>query len=317
MEHRYIGSNKLKVSRMCLGTLTMGPLQRNLSIEEGANIIVEAVRQGVNILDTAELYQTYPYIKRALEQLSANDYPHIISKSYAYSADMMKYSLDKALNELGVEQISVFLLHEQESEATLKGHSEAYEYLLKAKEEKLVQAVGISCHSIEAVYAAAKLEGIDCIMPIYNQAGIGIIDGNRQQMTEAISAAHRKGIGIIGMKALAGGHLIPNTHQALDFVLGCDTLDTIAIGVQNLNELMYNVAIFNNQEIHNVHIEGLQQQPRSLLIEEWCTGCAKCVKRCTANALTIHNNRAIVNHKLCRLCGYCGSVCPHFFIKVL
>jgi len=317
MEYRFIGSNNLKVSRMCFGTLTMGPLQANLSIDDGAQLIVSAVNAGVNILDTAELYQTYPYIRKALQYIDVNYLPHIITKSYAYTEDMMKRSIDKALNEMGIEKISAFLLHEQESELTLKGHRPAYEQLLRAKADHLVDAVGISCHSIEAVKVATDLEGIDCIMPIFNKAGIGIIDGTRDEMYEAIKIAHNKGIGIIGMKALAGGHLIPQTHQALDFVLSCGTLDTIAIGIQSQEELLYNLSVFNGQQIDVRISQRLRQHPRRLLIEEWCEGCGYCVERCGANALSIVNERAVVDNNLCRLCGYCGSVCPNFYIKVL
>ncbi|WP_301553539.1 aldo/keto reductase [Desulfuribacillus stibiiarsenatis] len=302
---------------MCLGTLTMGPLQKQLSIDKGAELIVEAVKLGVNILDTAELYQTYPYIKKAISMIPKEHKPLIISKSYAYTKEMMKQSIERAISEMDTDHVDVFLMHEQETELTIRGHMEAYEYLLEAKQQKIIHAVGISCHSIEAVRCATNLEGVDCIMPIYNQKGIGIIDGTLDEMTKAISGAHSKGIGIIGMKALAGGHLLGNARQALDFALSCDTLDTIAIGVQSYEELLFNVTCFQQAPINPELAAKVQAQPRKLWIEEWCEGCGKCVQRCTANALMIVNDQVVVDHSKCRLCGYCGSVCPGFFIKVV
>ncbi len=317
IEYREIGSRKLKLSRMCFGTLTMGPLQAKLPVDAGAELIVEACKLGINFLDSAELYDNYQYIKRAIDQLEKQDWPHLMTKSYAYTKDMMKASLDKALVETGLDKISIFLLHEQESIHTLKGHREAYDYLLEAKEARLIDAVGISCHSIEAVRAAINLDGIDVIMPIYNQAGIGIIDGNREEMLEAIADARKSGISIVGMKALAGGHLIGRAQHALQFALDCQHLDSIAVGIQNLDELKYNYLAFTGQNIPEDLANNLRHNPRKLLIEEWCDGCGECVKRCSANALMLYKGKATVDPGKCRLCSYCGTVCPNFYIKVL
>ena len=62
-----LGRSGLKVSRLCFGTLTMSPLQRNLPPEEGARLLVHAYEMGVRFLDTADLYGTYPHIKLALK----------------------------------------------------------------------------------------------------------------------------------------------------------------------------------------------------------------------------------------------------------
>ncbi len=45
-----------------------------------------------------------------------------------YTEDMAKESLDLALRELDTDYIDIFLLHEQESIHTLRGHYEAIEY---------------------------------------------------------------------------------------------------------------------------------------------------------------------------------------------
>ncbi|MDD4792371.1 MAG: aldo/keto reductase, partial [Firmicutes bacterium] len=48
MERRMLGRTGIEVSRLCLGTLTMGPLQANISQDEGARVICEAVARGIN-----------------------------------------------------------------------------------------------------------------------------------------------------------------------------------------------------------------------------------------------------------------------------
>ncbi|MBR0026137.1 MAG: aldo/keto reductase, partial [Clostridia bacterium] len=67
MEYRYLGNTGMLVSRLCFGTLTMGPLQRDLSAKEGAALLELAFSCGVNFLDTAEIYGTYPHVKEALK----------------------------------------------------------------------------------------------------------------------------------------------------------------------------------------------------------------------------------------------------------
>lgn len=72
MEYRRLGKNGPMVSRFCFGSLVMGPLQVGLSIEQGAQLILEAMALGVNFIDTAEIYETYGYVREAL-RLAGND----------------------------------------------------------------------------------------------------------------------------------------------------------------------------------------------------------------------------------------------------
>jgi hypothetical protein len=84
LEYRVLGSTGIKVSRLCFGCLTVGPLQANLPVEEGARVIARAFEMGVNFIDTAKLYNTYHYIKRAIEISGKKDIV-ISSKSYDYT----------------------------------------------------------------------------------------------------------------------------------------------------------------------------------------------------------------------------------------
>ena len=53
-----LGNTGINVSRLCFGTLTMGPLQCNMSVTKGVELIERAFSNGVNFLDTAEIYGT-------------------------------------------------------------------------------------------------------------------------------------------------------------------------------------------------------------------------------------------------------------------
>lgn len=315
MEYRPLGKTGLYVSRLCFGTLTIGPLQKNLSVSEGAGVIRRAVDAGVNFIDTAELYGTYAHIREGIK--GAEDRVVIASRSYAHTAREMRKSLELALVSLKREWIDIFLLHEQESIFTIRGHWEAVEYLVKAKENGLVRAIGISTHSIEGVRAAALVPEFDIIQLIVNVAGIGIRGGGREDMVAAIREAFCLGKGLYGMKVLGGGHLLNRAEEALRFALAIEELASLAVGMATGAEVEHNVAFFEGRPIPEELRRAVAQNKRTLVVEDWCTGCGRCVERCTARALFLAEGKARVEHSLCRLCGYCGSVCPEFALKIV
>lgn len=316
MNYYKLGATKLKVSRLCFGSLTIGPLQSNLSVEEGALVIAKAFDMGVNFIDTAKLYKTYPYIKRAI-QLSQNKNIIISSKSYDYTYEGMRDSVKEAMEELGVKKIGIFSLHEQESKLTLKGHEEALRYLSDAKRDGLIDAVGVSTHAIEVVEAAASMDNIDVIHPIINIKGLGILDGTISKMLEAVERANKCGKGIYAMKILGGGNLMRNSRECFNFVLGNPNIQSIAVGMQSIEEVYTNVGIVEGKDIDNVILDRLANKSRSLHIDTWCTGCSKCINKCQSKALKLENGKSVVDREKCVLCGYCSAYCPDFCIKII
>lgn len=315
MEYSKLGLTGLKVSRMCFGVLTVGPLQANLPVPEGAAVIRYALESGVNFMDTAQCYKTYPYIKQALKGYDGEVV--IASKSYAYTRDMMAQSIEEARREMGCDVIDVFLLHEQESALTIKGHWEAYEYLLECKQKGIVKAAGISTHTVAGVRAAGDIPEIDVIHPLYNIDGVGIIDGSAVEMGEAIAAAAGAGKGIYGMKPLGGGNLLADVERAFSFVLGNNNLHSIAVGMQTLDEVDMNVRLFTGRTVPDSVRQKVKARPRRLHIESWCRGCGRCAQRCKSGALQLVDGKIRADRKICCLCGYCGAACEDFCIKII
>jgi len=315
MEYRTLGKTGLVVSRLCYGTLTIGPLQKNLPVKEGAKIIRHALEAGINFLDTAELYGTYAHIQEGIRGLS--NQVIIASRSYAYTREGMRASLEKALQSVGRNYIDIFLLHEQESIYTIKGHWEAVECLVRAKEEGIVRAIGISTHCVEAVQAAARIAEFDVVQPILNITGIGIRGGSREDMLRAIREAASMGKGIYGMKALGGGNLLERVDESLNYILSVEDLSAVAIGMATPAEVDFNVAFFRDRKVPEGVRREVSSKKRIMHIEDWCTGCGRCVERCTAQALTLLDGKVVIDLERCRLCGYCGAVCPEFCIKII
>ena len=42
-----------------------------------------------------------------------------------------------------------------------------------------------------------------------------------------------------------------------------------------------------------------------------CVGCGKCVTVCPYNAITVLNNKAVIDPSKCQHCGKCVKVCPY------
>jgi aryl-alcohol dehydrogenase-like predicted oxidoreductase len=140
MEKRRLGTTGLEVSRLCFGTLTLSSAQAAFSAREGGELLAYAFGKGINFWDTAEIYETYPHIRAAL-RLLANK-PVISTKTYAWSSESARASVDQARRALDLDVIDIVLLHEQESVLTMDGHREAFSYLLTQKEKGVIRAVG-------------------------------------------------------------------------------------------------------------------------------------------------------------------------------
>lgn len=309
-----LGDTGILVSRLCFGSLTMTPMQRNLSVADGACLLVRAYEEGINFVDTAQYYSNYAYIREALRTIPRDRYV-IATKSYAWDRESAEQALTEALRELDTDYIDLFLLHEQESVHTLRGHAEALAYFCEKKEQGSIRATGLSTHRLAAVEAALSMDAIQVIHPIVNREGIGIADGTMDEMDVLLTEAKRRKKGIYAMKALGGGHLIKDYEQSLRFALERPYVDSVAIGMQSEEEIRCNAAFVRDRRDLSLE-ETLKKQKRTLHVAEYCIGCGACEARCRQGGIRVENGRAVPNEQ-CILCGYCAKVCPEFCVKVI
>lgn len=332
MDYRILGRSNIKVSRLCYGSLTVSPSQADLSAREGGELISYALSRGVNFIDTAQLYQTYPHIREALKHVS--DLPMICSKTYAWDKQTALEAVDQARRELDIDRIDIFLLHEQESVMTMLGHSEALTCLLELKDKGVIGSVGLSTHAIEPVRALTEaISGdrgglwqefdpgpwveADIIHPLLNLRGIGLLDGSPDAMRTATVNAAEAGLGIFGMKMYGGGHLLSDFRQAARFALGQDHVASYAVGMQSLAEIDANIRLFEEPDIDPADCRT-RSNDRRLIVSDWCTGCGACVERCRSGALSLNDHGTVtVDHERCTLCSYCATVCRDFVLKII
>ena len=310
------GDTGLWVSRLCFGTLTLGPLQANLPIQQGVTLLLDAVESGVNFFDTAQSYRTYPYLRELICSVGRHNLV-IATKSYAVDAKDAREALEEAMQLLGTDYIDLFLLHEQISAATLRGHKGALDFYSLAKKEGKIRAIGISTHYVAAARATILHPQIDCLQALYNLNGFGIQDGSAAEMISALEENKAMGKGLYAMKVLGGGHLIGDSLAAVRHVASQRCLHSLAIGMQNKEELRTNLALLNDSHPSEDDLSKLARQPRRLIIADYCQGCGNCLSRCPTKALRLNGNSVTVDRNLCFTCGYCGDACPHLALKIV
>jgi aryl-alcohol dehydrogenase-like predicted oxidoreductase len=315
MEYRTLGKTDIKVSQLGFGTLTMGFSQKNLSYQEGAALIEYAVRRGVNFLDTAEYYDTYPYIRPALDRLKADGVavPVISSKSLAGDYDGMRKAVEESLSALDLPYIDIFLLHEVMGMDDFAARSGAWEALKDCKKEGLIKAMGVSTHHIDVAEGMACEEACDVLFPLINVNSLGIRHyseaGTKEDMETAIKACADQGIGIFTMKAFGGGNLTKDYVKCLDYASAIPGSSAVMIGLASEEQIDKAIAYFDGVLARDYEPDT---SDKLMIVEKSdCIGCGCCIKRCNNKA--IHwgaDGLAEIDQTKCLKCGYCGPVCP-------
>lgn len=317
MKENQLGKAGIKVTELALGTLTMSPMQRGLTIDEGSRIILHALEQGINFIDTAQMYGSYPQVSLALQKWQGPA-PVIASKSTAKTGGAMKEALDECLSDLKLKSIDVFLLHAVRDIKDFDARREALNVLLDAKKKGKVRAVGISSHSALFIEEIIKDERVEIIHPMINREGIGILDADLEKMKEILKNARANGKGIYAMKPLGGGHLRNDAAAALRWVFDSGLVDSAAVGMTSYEEIDMNIAVARHQKIDSVFAEKVAGQPRHLFINEMiCENCGACIAACQQNALLKGEKHPQIIHRKCVLCGYCAPACPKFAIRIV
>ncbi|MCL4463831.1 MAG: aldo/keto reductase [Firmicutes bacterium] len=315
MKYVELGKTEIIVSQFVFGSLTMGTLQRNITVDEGALLIRQALERGITFLDTAQAYGTYGHLRKALNGFHGQVV--IASKSIKQDYHGMAEAVEEARQELNRDVIDVFLLHAVQREDDLDQRRQgAWQCLLEMKAKGLVKAVGLSTHNLKIVEKVTDWPEVDVIHPIFNKLNFGLINEENIDPTEVLRRAFEKGIGIYGMKPLAGGHLYQDVVSALRFAFNFPFLHAVAVGMVKAEELAVNLKIYYGEEVESTELADAAENKRMYVIP-FCKGCGDCLATCDQGAISIVAKKAKIEHSLCILCGYCRKECPHSMIRII
>lgn len=311
MKRNKLGNTGLDVTEVGFGVLTVGKTQLNLSVSQGADVLRYALERGINFLDTAEYYETYPYIKKALH--GTNFEPVIASKCLGHSYGDMRKAIEDARRELNRDVIEIFLLHEVREAPDWDNRAGAWECLQDAKSKGLVKAVGLSTHHVDAAAKASEIQEIDVLFPLINFKSLGIRKGSghgsREEMAEEIKKAADKGKGVFAMKVFGGGNLTGHYLEAIRYVRNLPGVTSMMIGFGSHHEIDRIIEAMEGT-IDPGYIPDISS--KKIHIDQGdCEGCGACLERCPNHAIFRNKNGlAEVDHRLCLTCGYCAPVCP-------
>lgn len=317
MKYHLLGTTGISVSELCYGTLTLGPLQADVSPRDGGAAIRHALDRGVTFIDSAHTYGSYDHIRTGI---AGRAEAVIASKSMAATGPEMRSMLEACLRGIGRDTVDVFLLHFVNSPEDLKAREGALETLVRCREEGLVRAVGLSSHSPRGTAAALLSEDIQVVLPILNRNGLGIIKGTIGDMLSAIRMVRDSGRGVYDMKPLGGGHLIDDIPGAIGYLRQTELFDSISVGFRDSAEVDVLADLFENvpgAEERALAAGKSRAGRKRLIVQDFCRRCGACVEACGQGALSLGETTATVDPEKCILCGYCAASCPTFALRVV
>lgn len=235
-----LGNTGIEMSRMAVGTGSSGwrgssNQTRKLGIRGLADLLQAAYDEGINFWDSADQYGTHPHLKEAQKKTKRENVV-ILTKSTSITADGMKKDLDRFRQEIGTDYLDIVLLHAVTNgnwRHDLKGPMEV---LSQAKEDGIIRAHGISCHSLEALEAAAEEPWVEVDLARFNPAGV-MMDSDVETVKSVLQKMKNNGKAVIGMKVYGAGRLIDKKDECLQFHTGQDIIDSFTLGLESAEQL--------------------------------------------------------------------------------
>jgi 1-deoxyxylulose-5-phosphate synthase len=234
-----LGNTGIKLTRLAMGTGTRGVngasnQTRKLGIKGLGDFLHFAYDNGVLFWDSADQYGTHPHLKEALKRVPREDVT-ILTKTHATTEKEMKADLDRFRKEIGTDYLDMVLLHAITDGDWPRHKAAAMDVMSRAREDGIIRAHGISCHSLAALETAAESDWVQVDLARFNPAG-SRMDAEMPVVREVLKKMKARGKGIIGMKVLGAGSLANRIDECLQFQLAHEFIDCFTIGQESVEE---------------------------------------------------------------------------------
>ena len=233
-----LGSTGIRTSRLAMGTGTVGSEhhshQTALGVKGLSDLLLNGYDHGLRFFDAADSYGSHPHVAEALKHVQ-RDKVTVLTKSWARDAAGMRADLDRFRRELGTDYLDVCLMHcvtEADWTDRFRGAMDA---LSEAKQKGIIRTHGCSCHSIEALRAAAKSPWVEIDLARINPIG-AYMDADPATVVGVLKEMKAAGKAVVGMKILGAGKLITRQDEAIKYALSLNLLDAFTIGAESKQE---------------------------------------------------------------------------------
>jgi aryl-alcohol dehydrogenase (NADP+) len=225
MQHLNLGRSGLKVSRLCLGTMTYGtPAWRPwvLSEEDSRPFIRRALELGITFFDTADMYSqgvSEEVVGRALRDFATRDQVVIATKAFFPTGDgpndhglSRKHlfdAIDGSLRRLGVDYVDLYQIHRWDPHTPIEETLEALHDIVKAGKARYIGASSMYAWQFARALYLADRHGWTRFVSMQNHYNLIY----REEEREMLPLCRFEGVGAIPWSPLARGFLAGNRRR--------------------------------------------------------------------------------------------------------
>jgi 1-deoxyxylulose-5-phosphate synthase len=236
-----LGKTGIKLSRLGIGT---GVNSGHDQIGAGKDAFVKMVRHaydsGITYIDTAERYETFPWIGECIKGLPREKL-FIQSKVPGQPQDILA-TIDRHRKNFNTDYIDSLLIHCMTKDGWTDEWKRVMDGFNEAKEKKWIRAKGVSCHTLAALQNAVDSDWTEVHLVRVNPLG-RYMDGVKSAwgpdasvdvtpVVDQIKTMHAKGHGVIGMKIFGNGDFKnpDDREKSIRFAMSKPEIDAIVIG---------------------------------------------------------------------------------------
>ncbi|GAC1432418.1 MAG: aldo/keto reductase [Chloroflexota bacterium] len=225
MEYVNLGHTGLKVSRICLGTMTYGsPAWRDWVLDEEASrpFIRRALDLGITFFDTADMYSlgaSEEVVGRALADFASRDAVVIATKVYnpmgpgpndrGLSRKHIMHAIDASLRRLRTDYVDLYQVHRWDNETPIEETLEALHDVVKAGKARYIGASSMCAWQFAKALHSADRRGWVRFVAMQNHYNLVY----REEEREMMPLCRDEGIGVIPWSPLARGFLSGNRRR--------------------------------------------------------------------------------------------------------